>query len=135
MNSTFITGNIAREIEGHTADNGIETATMTVAVQRSFRNKNGVREADFFRVITFRQTAEFLEKYATKGQKVIVEGRMQNRHYTAQDGSERNTWELIANEVELIRRSDNGAEYRQAVPQADPAEFEEVDDDELPFEH
>lgn len=136
MNVTIISGNIAREVEGRTAASGIETATMTVAVQRGYRNQQGVREADFFRVIVWRQTAEFLERYASKGQKVIVSGRMQFRKYQAQDGSERSVWEMIADEVELIRKNADGDEEKQKAPQADPmGSFEEVDDDELPFEH
>ena len=86
-------------------------------------------------MIIWRQTAEFVERYATKGQKVIVSGRMQFRKYTAQDGSERPIWELIAEEVELVRKNAEGEEERQKAPQADPGDFEEVDDDELPFEH
>ena len=137
-------GNLANDPEARTTQSGISQSTFRIAVQRRFANAQGVREADFFTVIAWRQTADFCNRYLSKGRKVAVEGSVQNRSYDAQDGSKRYVTEIIADSVEAVggrdeaagasRPRDNGPTPPPAVP-ANPAsnDFTEVDDDELPF--
>ena len=118
-------GNIATDIEQRTTQNGIARSTFKIAVQRRFTNPQGEREADFFAVVAWRQTAEFCNKYLSKGRKISVEGTLQNRSYQAQDGSKRMVTEIIADNVEALDKA----------PKAKPAEdgFVEVEDENLPF--
>ena len=143
MNKVILIGNLAADPEPRTTQSGISQSTFRVAVQRRFANQQGVREADFFTVIAWRQTADFCNRYLTKGRKVAVEGSIQNRSYDAQDGSKRYVTEIIADSVEAVggrdeagaaRPRDNGPTPPPAAP-AGPAmnDFTEVDDDELPF--
>lgn len=98
-----------------------------MAVQRPFRNSSGNRDADFLTVVAWRQTADFVNKYLTKGRKVAVEGSIQTRSYDAQDGSKRYVTEIIADRVEALGGKDD-------KPAAQHGEFVEVDPGaELPF--
>jgi len=121
----------------------VSQSTFRIAVQRRFANPQGVREADFFTVIAWRQTADFCNRYLSKGRKVAVEGSIQNRSYDAQDGSKRYVTEIIADSVEALgsrdegsapRPRDNGPTPPPAAPVNTPADdFIEANDDELPF--
>ena len=115
-----------------------------MAVQRRFANAQGVREADFLTVVAWRQTAEFCNKYLLKGRKVAVEGRIEVRSYDAQDGSKRYVTEIIADSVEALGGRQEGDGRPADAPNAPPEQqrmdmppgggFEEVEDDNLPFD-
>ena len=144
MNKVILIGNLTRDPEAFTTQSGVSRSTFTVAVQRRFANAQGVREADFIPVVAWRQSADFVNRYLTKGSKVAVEGSMQVRSYDAQDGSKRYVTEVIADSVESVgsrgdsqgqaRPRDNGPTPPPALA-AGPAmnDFTEVEDDELPF--
>ena len=144
MNKVILIGNLANDPEGRTTQSGISQSTFRIAVQRRFANAQGVREADFLTVVAWRKTADFCNRYLSKGRKVAVEGSMQVRSYDAQDGSKRYVTEVIADSVESVgsrgdsqgqaRPRDNGPTPPPA-PAAGPAmnDFTEVEDDELPF--
>ena len=142
MNKVILIGNLANDPEGRTTQSGIAQSTFRIAVQRRFANQQGVREADFFTIIAWRQTADFCNRYLSKGRRVAVEGSIQNRSYDAQDGSKRYVTEIIADSVEALGGREDGGQPRTrdegpTPPPAAPApamnDFTEVDDDELPF--
>ena len=144
MNKVILIGNLANDPEPFTTQSGLSRSTFRIAVQRRFANQQGVREADFLTVVAWRQSADFCNRYLTKGSKVAVEGSIQTRSYDAQDGSKRYVTEIIADSIESVgsrgdgqgqaRPRDNGPTPPPAAP-AGPAmnDFTEVDDDELPF--
>lgn len=138
MNKVILIGNLATDPEAFTTQSGINRSTFRLAVQRKYANAQGVREADFLTVVAWRQTADFCNKYLTKGRRIAVEGSIQTRSYDAQDGTKRYVTEIIADNVEALggaRAQDPGPEAPAGPPEA-PAvgnDFEEVDDDELPF--
>lgn len=144
MNKVIMIGNLANDPEARTTQSGISQSTFRIAVQRRFANPQGVREADFFTVIAWRQTADFCNRYLSKGRRVAVEGSIQNRSYDAQDGSKRYVTEIIADNIEALGSRDEGqgqARPRDNGPTPPPAppagpamnDFTEVEDDELPF--
>lgn len=142
MNKVILIGNLAADPESRTTQSGISQCTLRLAVQRRFANQQGVREADFFTVICWRQTADFAARYLSKGRRVAVEGSIQNRSYDAQDGSKRYVTEIIADSVEAVggrdeaaagRPRDNGPTPPPEMPGVPSGGFTEVDDDELPF--
>ena len=136
MNKAIITGNLTRDPEAFTTQSGISRSTFTVAVQRKVKNKDGKYDADFLTVVAWRQTADFCNKYLSKGRKVAVEGQIQTRSYDAQDGSKRYVTEIIADSVEALGspNSDPGPTPPPSRNDNAPEEFTEVDDDELPFD-
>ena len=143
MNKVIMIGNLANDPEARTTQSGISQSTFRIAVQRRFANQQGVREADFIPIVTWRQTAELCARYLSKGRKVAVEGSIQTRSYDAQDGSKRYVTEIIADNIEALssRSEDGGMPRRDNGPTPPPAQpappsmndFTEVDDDELPF--
>lgn len=139
MNKVILVGNLAADPESRTTQSGISQCTLRLAVQRRFANQQGVREADFFTIVCWRQTADFCSRYLSKGRKIAVEGSLQTRSYDAQDGSKRYVTEVIADNVEFCDSRPDGARPRTdsaPAPAAAPANnggFTEVDDDELPF--
>ena len=142
MNKVILIGNLANDPEAFTTQSGVSRSTFRIAVQRRFANAQGVREADFLTVVAWRQSADFCNRYLTKGSKVAVEGSIQTRSYDAQDGSKRWVTEIIADHVESVgSRGDGQAHSMDNGPTPPPAapsgpavnDFTEVDDDELPF--
>lgn len=127
MNRVIISGNLVRDPEARTTQSGISQSTFTVAVQRRFSKDH---EADFLNVVAWRQTAEFANKYLTKGRKVIVEGSVQTRSYTAQDGSKRYVTEIIADNVEALGKPEQDQKPEQTEQAQDYTEY----GGELPWE-
>lgn len=140
MNKVILIGNLTRDPEARTTQSGTALTTFTVAVNRRFANQQGVREADFINIVTWRQTAELCARYLSKGRKVAVEGSLQTRSYDAQDGTKRYVTEVVADNVEFLSSGQQGDQRprTEAVPAPPepsftPGGFTEVDDDELPF--
>lgn len=140
MNKIFLIGNLTRDPELRSTQNGVPVCTFTVAVNR--RNRQGAEagqpEADFFRVTTWRQQAENCNRYLAKGRKVGVTGTLTLQSYTGNDGQQRYSLEVGADEVEFLSpRGEGGGEARPAGQPAAPQEagtgFVRVDDDDLPF--
>ncbi len=83
---------------------GVAVASMRVAVNRVVKNDQGEYEADFFSVTAWRRTAEFAQNYLTKGRLVSIDGRLQQRSWTAQDGTRRSVVEIVADNIEGLDR-------------------------------
>lgn len=139
MNKVVLVGNLTRDPELRTTQSGLSVCSFTVAVQRRFANAQGVREADFISCVAWRQTAEFISRYFTKGSRIGVAGSLQTRTYEAQDGNKRYITEVQVDEAEFVTPR-NQAEGG-AAPRNNPAPFGGVndgftavdDDDSLPF--
>ena len=112
LNHITIMGRLTRDPELRRTGSGIAVASFTVAVDRDFgKNENGEKETDFIDCVAWRNTAEFVSKYATKGRMVAVSGRLQIRPWTDKDGNKRRTAEVVADNVyfgDSRRDSDNG---------------------------
>lgn len=142
MNKAILIGNLTRDPESRTTPSGAVCTTFTLAVNRRFTNAQGVREADFINIVTWRQTAELCARYLAKGRKVCVVGQIQSRSYDAQDGTKRYVTEVVADEVEFLGSREDGGMNRsrndipmppEPAANANIGGFTEVDDDELPF--
>lgn len=139
MNKVIITGRLAADPVVRITQSGISSSTFDVAVQRRFKGQDGKREADFLTVVAWRQTADYCNKYLTKGIRVAVEGSIQKRSYTAQDNTKRYVTEIIADSVEWLGSPNNEQGHAEAhsgepaAPRQEADEFVEVADDGLPF--
>ena len=124
MNKLTIIGNLTRDPEMRSTQEGISVCSFTVAVNR--RNKReGQPEADYFRVSAWRQLGENCGKYLAKGRKVCVIGPVSVRTYQASDGTTRANLEVTADDVEFL--SPKG---EQTDPQTG---YEVVAPDDLPY--
>ena len=100
LNHITIMGRLTRDPELRRTGSGVAVASFSVAVDRDFgRNENGEKETDFIDCVAWRNTAEFVSKYATKGRMVVVSGRLQIRSWTDNDGNKRRTAEVVADNV------------------------------------
>lgn len=132
LNKTFLQGRLVADPELRHTTSGVAVATFRLAVDRDFKDKNtGERQADFISVVAWRQTAEFVSRYFSKGRLAIVEGKLQSRTYD-KDGVRQYITEVVADNVYFgdSKRDDGGSK---------PDEFREPEftdytgDDEPPF--
>lgn len=121
LNKVFIIGNLTRDPELRYLPSGQAVATFTVAANRVYKDANGERkeEVSFIRVVVWARRAEVCNEYLKKGSPVFVEGRLQSRSWEANDGSKRNTIEVVAQNVQFLGR---GSGRTEAAAQAAPAE-------------
>ncbi len=137
INSVTLVGRITKEIELRKTQSNTSVCNFTVAVDRRF-TQNGEKQADFISCIAWKQGAEFLDRYATKGTIVSVEGRIQTRTYDGQNGKVYVT-EVVADHVQIIsqRNQESATAQSNQTPavnnEEEPNENLTVDDDDLPF--
>ena len=114
LNKIFIMGRLTRDPELRRTQTGTPVASFTLAVDRDFKDKStGERSTDFIDVVAWRQTAEFVSRYFTKGRMAVVEGRLQIRDWTDKDGNKRRAAEVIADNVYFgdSKRDGDGGSY------------------------
>lgn len=100
MNNIVIMGRMVRDPELRRTNSGTPVASFTLAVDRDFSGKDGgEKETDFIDVVAWRNTAEFVGKYFTKGRMAVASGRLQMRKWTDKDGNKRTTAEVVAENV------------------------------------
>ena len=104
MNKIVLMGRLVRDPEVKYTQTGKVVAQFTMAVDRPFSGADGKREADFIPVVIWGKSAELLGNGVTKGQRVLIEGRLQIRSYDGKDGSKKYATEVIASSFEYIER-------------------------------
>jgi len=126
LNRVTLIGRLTADPELRYTGAGVPVANFRIAVDRSFSSASGERQTDFINIVAWRQRAEFAANYLTKGRLVAVDGRLQIREWTTQDGQRRRTAEVVADELHgLDRRREEGAEPPSDAG-ATPAEEDEV---------
>jgi len=104
MNKIMLIGNLGKDPDMIYTDKGIAVTKFSLAVNRRTKSPTGERqeETEWFNIVVWRQLAETCNQYLRKGMKVYIEGRLQQRKYTAQDGSQRMAIDVIANDMEIL---------------------------------
>ena len=110
MNRVMLMGRLTQDPELRAAQSGVSVTSFRIAVDRRFQKQGEERQADFFSVICFRATADFVKRYFVKGQLVALEGSLQTRTWDGQDGKKNYVTEVIADNVYFTgdRRDQNG---------------------------
>jgi single-strand DNA-binding protein len=106
----MIIGNLGRDPEMKYTQTGTPVTQFSVAVSRTRKSPDGqqIDETEWFRVVAWERLAETCNEYLRKGSKVYIEGRLQTRKWTGQDGQERTTVEVVANEMLLLDSRQQG---------------------------
>ena len=131
LNRIIVMGRMTRDPELRRTNSGTAVASCTVAVDRDFKSQSGEKKTDFIDVVAWRNTAEFVSKYFSKGRMAVVEGRLQLRDWTDKDGNKRRTAEIVADSVYFGDSKRDGGDMVQSEPQGG---FNEIEDDgDLPF--
>jgi len=101
-NRIILVGRLTRDPELRYTAGGLAVTKFSVAVDRRFKNQQGERQTDFFDCSAFRQTAEFVSNYVTKGRMVLVEGTVEFNEGTSQDGQKRRYTNVVADNVQTL---------------------------------
>ncbi len=149
MNRVILMGRLTRDPEvRYTQGSNLTVANFSIAVNRRFRREGDTETADFFNVVAWNKTGEFVGKYFKKGQQVLVSGRLQNRNWTDQQGVKHYATDVIADEVEFADSKKNSdgdnfantfgntpasGEGEAAGNTADTSDFTVSSGDDLPF--
>lgn len=104
MNKVILLGRLVRDPEVRYTPANKVVCQFTLAVDRPFNNQEGQKEADFIPVVLWGKQAELCGNSLTKGQRVLVEGRLQIRSYNGKDGSKHYATEVIGSSFEFIER-------------------------------
>jgi single-strand DNA-binding protein len=142
MNKIILSGNLCKDIEVRYTTTNKPVVSNTIAVKNDFKNADGNYKSEFINIVLWNNQAEYLSKYAEKGSKVLVEGRLTNREYTKQDGTKGYVTEVIVNSIEILDRKKDGQAPVEAVVEetkveSDPfKDFQNelvLTDEDLPF--
>ena len=111
LNKVILMGRLTHEPELKYTQNNTPVVSFSIAVDRNYGGKGEERQTDFINVVAWRHTAEFVSKWFTKGQMIVVVGSIQSRRWQDQDGNNRVAIEVIANEVQFAgsKKGDNGS--------------------------
>ena len=132
LNRIIVMGRMTRDPELRRTNSGTAVASFSLAVDRDFKSQSGEKETDFIDIVAWRNTAEFVSKYFTKGRMAVVEGRLQIRDWTDKEGNKRRSSEVVADSIYFgDSKKDTGM---PAQSYSNNGSFSEVEDDgELPF--
>lgn len=143
FNKVILIGNLVADPELKQTQSGIPVTSFRIAVGRRFAKSTDAQQADFIDIVCWRQTAEFVTRYFSKGKSILVCGSLQSRSWTDQNGNKRYATEVVADEVSFVEKKTS-----DSIPAAGPAgaaanaysaspkevEFSEMSaDEDLPF--
>lgn len=149
LNRAVLTGRLTRDVDLKYTQSGTAVASFSLAVDRSFKNKQGEREADFINVVMWRKQAENFANFAHKGSLVGIDGRIQTRNYENNQGQRVYVTEVVADNFSLLEswkgnqgqtnqqsnsnRSGSRSKQSQNDPFAGAGDSIEITDEDLPF--
>lgn len=143
LNTVILQGRLTKDVELKQTNTGKEFAIVSIAVQRSYKNHEGNYDADFFDVLFSGKQAESVAKFFHKGEAILIEGSIQQKHFTDREGKKRTTYNIVANKFHFNAGAQR-QEQRQAPQQTklgvtpqDSYPFGgtdiDISDDALPF--
>ncbi|WEV42983.1 single-stranded DNA-binding protein [Lactobacillus sp. ESL0684] len=148
INRTVLVGRLTRDPELRTTQRGLSVLSFTLAVERTFKNKDGSRDADFIQCVAWKKTAEIINQYCHKGSMIGVDGRIQTRNYDDKNGQRVYVTEIVADQIALLDPKDsnqrqqggyqqNNNGYNSNQNETDPfvgkGDTIDISDDDLPF--
>ncbi|MCI6320690.1 MAG: single-stranded DNA-binding protein [Clostridiales bacterium] len=150
LNKVIMMGRLVKDPELRRTQSGTAVTSFRIAVDRDFKSQDGSKQADFFDVVAWRSTAEFVSKYFAKGRMAVVEGRLQTRDWTDREGGKRVATEIVADNIYFgDSKRDGAGDYASAPapsysapaagsygsPAGGHSDFAEIgeEDGELPF--
>lgn len=138
VNRAILIGNLGRDPEIMTFDNGVKKASFPLATSESYKNKEGQRvdTTEWHNIILWRGLAEIAERFLKKGNQVYIEGKIKTRSYE-QDGIKKFITEIFADNLTMLGKKESGDQGDYQSPQTTTPKVDEPDieapDDDLPF--
>lgn len=102
FNKVMLIGRLTRDPEMRYTTSGLAVTSFSIAVDRRAKNQQGEKQTDFFRCTAWRQSAEFVSNYASKGRLIAVEGRIELNKFVGQDGIEKTSADIVCDHVEIL---------------------------------
>ena len=140
INNVTLVGRLTKDVELKYTPSNVANVSFTLAVNRTFKNANGEREADFINCVIWRQAAENFANWVKKGALIGITGRIQTRNYENAQGQRVYITEVIAENFQMLESRNQQQEQQQAKPQQakQPDPFAggtptSLNDDDLPF--
>jgi single-strand DNA-binding protein len=146
FNRAILIGNLTRDPELRSLPSGIQVASLSVATNRVWKDKNGAKQesTDYHNVVVFGRQAETAAQYLKKGASVMVEGRMQTRSWDGTDGQKKYRTEIVADRIQFGPRREGGMPSAAAPAGKNEAEApaggdtieypeENINIDDIPF--
>lgn len=138
LNVVALMGRLVADPQLRQTTTGKNVASFRIAVDRGRKDANGQNQADFFDIVAWDKSAEFVCRYFQKGSLIAVEGRLQSRNYQDKSGNNRNAVEVVVNNVSFAGKkpdqSQNVANRAVSAPVVANNEYEPIEDDgDLPF--
>ncbi len=124
MNTIAVIGNLCKEVELRYSESEKAVLQNTVAVKQNRKNKDGVYESDFIDIVAFSNNAEFLGKYAKKGDKVGIQGKLHIDNYKDNEGNSKKRTYIVIDNVELLTSTKKEDSKEEEI---------EITDDMFPF--
>ena len=113
INRVVLVGRLTKDPEYRVTPSGVQVATFTLAINRTFTNQQGEREADFINCVVFRRPAENVNNYLSKGSLAGVEGRLQSRSYENQEGRRVYVTEVVCDSVQFLEPKNQNQRHAQ----------------------
>lgn len=134
LNRITIGGRMAQTPELRSTQSGIDVVRFSVACERDCPTKAGEREVDFIPCVAWRGTAEYIYRFFTKGQKIIIDGHLQTRKYMTQDGQNRTAFEILVDTAYFGDSKNNVTDSGKETEDGDEDFFSQLPEgDDLPF--
>lgn len=139
VNKVILIGNLGADPEGRVMPSGNSLTSLSIATSESWtdRNTNQRQErTEWHRVVLFNRLAEVAAQYLKKGSKVYVEGSLRTRKWQAQDGSDRYSTEIVANNMQMLDGRSDAGNQNYSAPQASrqPPAHPQSSGDDLDFD-
>ncbi len=142
VNKVILIGNLGKDPEVRHLENGVSVANFSLATSESYTDKNTgqlVTNTDWHNIVVWRGLANIVEKYAKKGDKIYIEGKLKSRSYQDQDGVTKYITEVLGDNIVLLGKNETSGQINtepsnisSSTPVSAPPKEEEEDDD-LPF--
>lgn len=115
LNNVVIMGRITKNLELKQTQSGVSVVSFPIACDRDFKGQNGEKETDFISVTAWKNIAEYITKYFSKGRMIVIAGRLQTRKWQDKNGNNRTETEVIADKVYFgDSKLSNGGQTQQA---------------------
>lgn len=140
MNKVILLGNLCKDIEVRYTQSNKMVISNSIGVKNDYKNANGEYDSIFVNIIAWNHTAEYLSKYAKKGSRILVEGKLSIRTYNNDKDEKKYITEIICENVTILdNKKENAQKSEETVQKEETDPFEEfgnqleISEDELPF--
>ena len=125
LNRVILMGRLTADPEHKQTPSGVSVTSFSIAVDRNYSNKDGNRQTDFINIVAWRNTADFICRYFSKGRMIAIEGSIQTRNYEDKNGNKRTAFEVVADQVYFADSKSDARPAAATFPTPSPGGFSE----------